>query len=91
MADASMTLTAPVLPADVLAESYSGNIRRAQHFVTFLQSVVEYLRRRLETRQVEKENPQTLLAKIVEATAFSPKMMKHTRHDSRLCFAHWKR
>jgi DNA excision repair protein ERCC-2 len=34
----------PVLPDDVLQEAVPGNIRRAEHFVSFLRRFVEYLK-----------------------------------------------
>jgi DNA excision repair protein ERCC-2 len=34
----------PVLPDDLLQESVPGNIRKAEHFVSFLKRFVEYLK-----------------------------------------------
>ncbi|KAG8764838.1 DNA-dependent ATPase of the nucleotide excision repair factor 4 complex, partial [Serendipita sp. 398] len=34
----------PVLPDDLLKEAVPGNIRKAEHFVTFLKRFVEYLK-----------------------------------------------
>lgn len=34
----------PVLPADLLNEAVPGNIRRAEHFIAFLQRFIEYLK-----------------------------------------------
>lgn len=41
-----------------------GNIRRAEHFLHVLRRLVQYLRGRLETENVEKENPVNFVASI---------------------------
>ncbi|KAJ5091453.1 hypothetical protein NUU61_006323 [Penicillium alfredii] len=38
----------PVLPDDLLKEAVPGNIRRAEHFVTFLKRFIEYLKTRMK-------------------------------------------
>eukprot|EP00939_MAST-03C_sp_MAST-3C-sp1_P000728 g728.t1 len=40
----------PVLPADVLNEALPGNIRRAEHFLTFLIGVLEFLRKKIDVK-----------------------------------------
>jgi len=42
-------LASNALPDDVLAEAVPGNIRRAEHFVSFLKKIVEHLRARLRS------------------------------------------
>ncbi|KAL1925501.1 uncharacterized protein VTP21DRAFT_384 [Calcarisporiella thermophila] len=42
--DEGTFLANPVLPDGVLEEAFPGNIRRAEHFVAFLQRLVEYLK-----------------------------------------------
>lgn len=37
-------LSNPALPEDVLEEAVPGNIRKAEHFVMFLSTLVEYLK-----------------------------------------------
>lgn len=48
LADVSNHLTA--LPEDLLKEAVPGNIRRAEHFVSFLKRFIEYLK--VRTSQV---------------------------------------
>lgn len=40
-------MTNPVLPEDLLKEAIPGNIRKAEHFISFLKRFVEYLKVRL--------------------------------------------
>ncbi|XP_044501936.1 general transcription and DNA repair factor IIH helicase subunit XPD [Mangifera indica] len=57
-------LSNPALPDDILKEAVPGNIRRAEHFLHVLRRLVQYLRGRLETENVEKENPVNFVASI---------------------------
>jgi DNA excision repair protein ERCC-2 len=45
----------PVLPLDVLKEAVPGNIRRAKHFIMFLQTVLQFFVSRLQGRAVVQE------------------------------------
>ena len=45
-------MTNPVLPEDLLKEAIPGNIRKAEHFISFLKRFVEYLKVRLGTVSV---------------------------------------
>lgn len=45
-------LANPALPEDIVQETVPGNIRRAEHFVTFMRRLVSYLRERLRATQV---------------------------------------
>ena len=56
----------PALPNDILQEAVPGNIRRAEHFVSFLKRFVDYLKRRLSTLAVEEEKPTNFLANLQE-------------------------
>ncbi|PWY66440.1 putative DNA repair helicase [Aspergillus heteromorphus CBS 117.55] len=40
----------PVLPDDLLKEAVPGNIRRAEHFITFLKRFIEYLKTRMKRK-----------------------------------------
>ena len=51
----------PIVPDEILAEAVPGNIRRAEHFVSFLKRFVEYLKIRLKTRHVVSETPLSFL------------------------------
>ncbi|GAU29131.1 hypothetical protein TSUD_58970 [Trifolium subterraneum] len=50
-------LASPALPDDILKEAVPGNIRKAEHFMQVLHRLVQYIEGRLETENVEKENP----------------------------------
>ena len=57
---------APVLPEDILAEAVPGNIRRAEHFLSFLNGVVEFLKKSIDVKDVVKKIPTTLRSELLE-------------------------
>uniref|UniRef100_A0A7S0BFL7 DNA 5'-3' helicase n=1 Tax=Rhodosorus marinus TaxID=101924 RepID=A0A7S0BFL7_9RHOD len=57
----SELLGAPVLPQDIVEETVPGNIRRAEHFISFLRRIVEYLREKMTIQHVFQENPKLFL------------------------------
>jgi DNA excision repair protein ERCC-2 len=69
-------LANPVLSADVLAEAMPGNIRQADHFVTFLKRVVEYLKQRIRVQRVEAEKPLAFLHHLHKSIGMAKKDMK---------------
>jgi DNA excision repair protein ERCC-2 len=69
-------LSNPVLPEDILREAVPGNIRRAEHFVAFLQRFLGFLRRRLSVRTVLHEDPTTFLTALQEDVAIDAKTLK---------------
>ena len=54
-------LANPVLPDDVLREAVPGNIRRAEHFIAFLQRFLQHLRTRLQVNAVVSDTPTSFL------------------------------
>jgi DNA excision repair protein ERCC-2 len=65
-----------VLPNDVLQEAVPGNIRRAEHFVSFLRRFVEYLKTRLRVSHVIAETPPSFLQHLREITFIEQKPLK---------------
>ena len=53
-----------------------GNIRRAEHFLHVLRRLVQYLRGRLETENVEKESPVGFVASISSHAGIDQKTLK---------------
>ena len=66
----------PVLPEDVLREAVPGNIRRAEHFVAFLQRFLGFLRRRLGVGAVVSEDPAAFLAALQADVAIDAKTLR---------------
>ncbi|KAJ8063223.1 hypothetical protein OCU04_008458 [Sclerotinia nivalis] len=66
----------PALPDDLLKEAVPGNIRRAEHFVTFLKRFIEYLKTRMKVRQVISETPASFLAHLREHTFIEKKPLR---------------
>ncbi|KAG9247147.1 DNA repair helicase-like protein RAD3 [Calycina marina] len=66
----------PSLPDDLLQEAVPGNIRRAEHFITFLKRFIEYLKTRMKVRQVISETPASFLAHLKEYTFIEKKPLR---------------
>ncbi|KAJ1688577.1 hypothetical protein LUZ63_019967 [Rhynchospora breviuscula] len=66
----------PALPDDILKEAVPGNIRRAEHFLSVLRRLVQYLKSRLLTEKVETENPVNFCAAINSQAGIDQKMLK---------------
>jgi hypothetical protein len=69
-------LANPALPDDILREAVPGNIRRAEHFVSFLKRLVQYLKGRLQTEQVESEGPVSFLNSLQSQAGIDQKTLK---------------
>lgn len=66
----------PVLPDDILKEAVPGNIRRAEHFLSVLRRLVQYIKGRLQTESVEKDAPLTFVASVNAQVGIDQKMLK---------------
>lgn len=66
----------PALPNDILKEAVPGNIRRAEHFLSVLRRLVQYLKGRLQTENVEKEGPVAFVASVSAQAGIDQKMLK---------------
>ncbi|KAF3793087.1 DNA repair helicase [Nymphaea thermarum] len=69
-------LSNPVLPDDILREAVPGNIRKAEHFISVLRRLVQYLRGRLQVEYVETEGPVSFVASISSQAGIDQKMLK---------------
>lgn len=69
-------LSNPALPDDILKQAVPGNIRKAEHFLHVLRRLVQYLRGRLETENVEKESPVGFVASITSQAGIDQKTLK---------------
>lgn len=66
----------PALPDDLLKEAIPGNIRRAEHFVSFLKRFIEYLKTRMKVLHVISETPPSFLAHLKELTFIERKPLR---------------
>lgn len=66
----------PVLPQDLLDEAVPGNIRKAEHFVSFLKRFVEYLKTRMKVLHVISETPASFLQHLKELTFIDRKPLR---------------
>lgn len=69
-------LSNPALPDDIVKEAVPGNIRRAEHFLSVLRRLVQYLKGRLQTENVEKEGPVAFVASINAQVGIDQKMLR---------------
>lgn len=66
----------PVLPQDLLDEAIPGNIRKAEHFISFLKRFVEYLKTRMKVLHVISETPVSFLQHLKELTFIDRKPLR---------------
>lgn len=69
-------LETPVLSQDLLKEAIPGNIRRAEHFVSFLKRLVEYLKTRMKVLHVISETPKSFLQHLKQLTFIDRKPLR---------------
>lgn len=66
----------PVLPKDLLDEAIPGNIRKAEHFISFLKRFIEYLKTRMKVLHVISETPVSFLQHLKELTFIDRKPLR---------------
>lgn len=69
-------LETPVLSQDLLTEAIPGNIRRAEHFVSFLKRLIEYLKTRMKVLHVISETPKSFLQHLKQLTFIDRKPLR---------------
>ncbi|XP_043282259.1 general transcription and DNA repair factor IIH helicase subunit XPD [Venturia canescens] len=74
--ETDVILANPVLPNEVLEEVIPGNIRNAEHFVSFLKRFVEYLKTRLRVQHVVQESPAIFLHDIQSKVCIERKPLR---------------
>ena len=74
--ETDMFLANPVLPNDVLKEAVPGNIRHADHFLSFLKRFVEYIKTRLRVQHVVQESPAGFLKDVQQKVCIERKPLK---------------
>ncbi|BAE60655.1 unnamed protein product [Aspergillus oryzae RIB40] len=66
----------PVLPDDLLKEAVPGNIRRAEHFISFLKRFIEYLKTRMKVTHTISETPPSFLTHVKDLTYIERKPLR---------------
>ncbi|EFN86899.1 TFIIH basal transcription factor complex helicase subunit [Harpegnathos saltator] len=74
--ETDVILANPVLPDEILEEIVPGNIRNAEHFVSFLKRFVEYLKTRLRVQHVMQESPAAFLRDIQAKVSIERKPLR---------------
>ncbi|KMT07807.1 hypothetical protein BVRB_6g146200 [Beta vulgaris subsp. vulgaris] len=69
-------LSNPALPDDILKEAVPGNIRRAEHFLSVLRRLVQYIKGRLQSENFEKESPVSFVASLHAQAGLDQKTLK---------------
>lgn len=65
-----------VISDDLLKEAIPGNIRRAEHFISFLKRFIEYLKTRMKVLYVISETPASFLQHLKELTYIDRKPLR---------------
>ncbi|KAK2161832.1 hypothetical protein NP493_1557g00011 [Ridgeia piscesae] len=74
--ETDVILSNPVLPSEVLQEAVPGNIRTAEHFVSFMKRFVEYLKTRLRVQHVVQESPPAFLKDCAQKVCIERKPLR---------------
>lgn len=74
--DTDLILSNPVLPDEILQEAVPGNIRNAEHFISFLKRFVEYLKTRLRVQHVVQESPVGFLKDVQQKVCIERKPLR---------------
>ncbi|EKU23327.1 DNA excision repair protein ERCC-2, partial [Nannochloropsis gaditana CCMP526] len=77
-ADAMLANPVPRLPDALAQEAVPGNIRRAEHFLTFMKKVVEHLKTLLRVDSTQKQSPLAFLHYLQTKTALEVKPLRFT-------------
>ncbi|KAK6455927.1 putative transcription initiation factor TFIIH subunit [Scheffersomyces xylosifermentans] len=74
--DEELFMSNPTLPQDLLDEAIPGNIRKADHFISFLKRFIEYLKTRMKVLHVISETPISFLQHLKELTFIDRKPLR---------------
>ncbi|KAI9292133.1 DNA repair helicase [Neoconidiobolus thromboides FSU 785] len=74
--DEDRLLGNPLIPDEILEEAVPGNIRKAEHFVSFLKRFIEYLKTRLRVLHVVAETPRSFMHHLKEITYIDQRPLK---------------
>lgn len=74
--DTDLMLANPILPDEVLKEVVPGNIRNADHFISFLRRFVEYIKTRLRVQHVVQESPAGFLKDVQSKVCIERKPLR---------------
>lgn len=66
----------PILPDEVLNEVVPGNIRNAEHFLSFLKRFIEYVKTRLRIQHVVQESPAGFLKDVSSRVCIERKPLR---------------
>ena len=77
-ADGMLADPVPRLPDALVQEAVPGNIRRAEHFLTFMKKVVEHLKSLLRVDSTQKQSPLAFLHYLQTKTALEVKPLRFT-------------
>lgn len=69
-------IASPVLSSDVLDEAIPGSIRRAEHFISFMKRLIEYLKTRMKVLHVIAETPTSFLQHLKQLTFIDRKPLR---------------
>ncbi|XP_013777014.1 TFIIH basal transcription factor complex helicase XPD subunit-like [Limulus polyphemus] len=74
--ETDIALSNPVLPDEVLQEAVPGNIRNAEHFISFLKRFLEYVKTRLRVQHVVQDSPASFLKDVYQKVYIERKPLR---------------
>ncbi|CAE1139024.1 ERCC2 [Acanthosepion pharaonis] len=74
--ETDVILSNPVVPTEILQEAVPGNIRNAEHFLSFFKRFVEFLKTRLRIHHVVSESPPSFLKDCLQKVCIERKPLR---------------
>jgi len=74
--DALGLMSSPVLGNDIIEEAVPGNVRKADHFLSLMRRVVDFLKVYMRTGEVQSMTPQTFLNKLTQEASTDARALK---------------
>ncbi|KAK2197141.1 bifunctional RAD3-XPD family/Helical and beta-bridge domain/ATP-dependent helicase [Babesia duncani] len=68
----------PVLPAHILDAAVPGNIRKAEHFISFMKTIIGYLKQYIKVYEPKSEGPLMFLHRFEIETGIIASTLQHT-------------
>ncbi|KAK3582680.1 hypothetical protein CHS0354_031090 [Potamilus streckersoni] len=74
--ETDVILSNPVVPDEILKEAVPGNIRNAEHFISFMKRFLEYMKTRLRVQHVVSEIPPSFLKDCAQKVCIDRKPLR---------------
>jgi DNA excision repair protein ERCC-2 len=72
----NIIISNPLIPEDIINESLPGNIRKAEHFVSFLLRFTQFLKKYIDITILKEDSPEIFLEKLLQNTYIEAKALQ---------------